>query len=80
MFNCLPFGLNISPFYFNKTIRAVVQYLHLQKLRFSFFVDDGLLASQPEIMPTHKEHLLNTYSRLGLFINFESQSFCLKHQ
>ena len=27
VFNCLPFGLNISPFYFNETVRAVVQYL-----------------------------------------------------
>ena len=26
IFNVLPFGLNISPYYFNKTLRPVVQY------------------------------------------------------
>ena len=78
VFNCLPFGLNISPFYFNKTVRAVVQYLRLQKLRYSSFVDDGLLLSQPELMQAHKELLLNTYSRLGFFINLEKSELLPK--
>ena len=78
VFNCLPFGLNISPFYFNKTIRAVVQYLRVQKLRYSSFVDDGLLASQPDCMSAQKELLLSTYSRLGFFINFEKSELSPK--
>ena len=78
VFNCLPFGLNISPFYFNKTIRAVVQYLRVQKLRYSSFVDDGLLAAQPECMPSHKSILLDTYSRLGFCINSEKSELVPK--
>ena len=46
-------------------------YLRTQKLRFSSFVDDGLLAAQTDIINSQKELLLDTYSRLGLFINFE---------
>ena len=48
IFNVLPFGLNISPYFFNKTVRAVVQYLRSLRLRFTSFVDDGLLASKRE--------------------------------
>ena len=78
MSNCLPFGLTISSLYFNKTIRAVVQYLRVPKLRNSSFVDDGLLASRPELMSAQTELLLSTHSRLSFFINFEKSELLPK--
>ena len=71
VFTFLCFGLNISPFYFNKTIRAVVQYIRSQGIRYSSFVDDGLLLSKPKIIQSHKDFLLKTYLRLGFVINWE---------
>ena len=43
----LPFSLSCSPYYFNKCVRPVVEYLRCMGLRITVYVDDFLLAVEP---------------------------------
>ena len=70
----LPFGLNISPYYFCKTTRAVVHYLHQQGLRTVCYVDDFLLCDSDEHIGTSKKLLISTLEQLGFFINYKKSS------
>ena len=74
VWNVLPFGLNASPYFFNKTIRCVVQYLRCISLRVHFWVDDGLLMSQPDNITEHKLIFLSTLSKLGICVNWDKSS------
>lgn len=74
--NVLPFGLNISPFFFNKTVRCVTSYLRDKQLRVNFWVDDGLLMSDADDFESHKELFINTIESLGWQINYEKSSLC----
>jgi hypothetical protein len=40
----LPFGLNVSPYYFFKSVRVVVTYLRAQDFKCSVFVHDFILS------------------------------------
>lgn len=71
VWNVLVFGLNVSPYFFSKVIKEFVTYLRAQALRFSMFVDDGLLRAKPDIIASHKELLLDTCHDLGLVINWD---------
>ena len=51
----LPFGLNISPYYFCKTTRAVVHYLRQQGLRTVCYADDFLLCDSDEHIGASKK-------------------------
>lgn len=73
---CLPFGLNCSPFYFSKIIRPVVQYLRLHGIRVVAFVDDFLVMSKPEHATRDKQFVLETLQNLGFTVNFEKS--CLQ--
>ena len=42
-FNCLPFGLNISPFVFTKIMKPVVSYLREKGFFSVVYLDDFLL-------------------------------------
>jgi len=67
----LPFGLSISPYYFNKTLRPIVSYLRSLGIRVSVFVDDFLLAATPSNIVDSTDQLLHTLSDLGFQINLE---------
>ncbi len=71
---CLPFGLNGSPFFFYKVIRAVVQHLRQRGLRVVAFVDDFLLISTAESAENDKQIVLDTLCELGFVINYEKSS------
>ena len=70
-FKSLMFGLNASPYYFHKVLRAVVKYLRGKGLRVVLFVDDFLLLAQPDEMESHKQLFLETLEKLGLMINYD---------
>lgn len=53
VWNVLPFGLNASPWFFNKVIRAFVTFVRNSGIRFCMFVDDGILLAQPELISDH---------------------------
>lgn len=67
----LPFGWSLSPYYFNKTVRAVITYLRSIGLRVTVFVDDFLLAFDLSQAADHIDQLLHTLSELGFVVNFE---------
>ena len=74
VWNVLPFRLRSSPWFFNKLIRCVVQYLRSQNLKLSFWVDDCLLMGKPEDIDHVKSKLLGTLDQLLLCINWEKSS------
>lgn len=76
----LPFGLNVSPYFFSKITRAVITYLRSVGLRVASYVDDGCLAAQYCDMDTHKSLLLNTLDSLGFFVNKEKSSLIPEFQ
>ena len=67
----LPFGLNASPYFFNKVLRPVISYLRQCGLRVVVFVDDFLLMASVEAIQQHKDFLLLTLKKLGWHVNFE---------
>ena len=58
--NVLPYVLRSSPWFFNKLIHCVVQYLRSQTRRLSFGVDDCLLMGKPEDIDNVKSKLPDT--------------------
>lgn len=67
----LPFGAKVSPYYCHKVLRPVVSYLRRQGLRLVLYVDDLILCSTSEEISQQTDLLLQTLSNLGLFVNFQ---------
>ena len=74
VWNVLPFGLNVSPYFFNKTVRCVTQFLRTNNIRINFWVDDGLLLAQPALIEDHKTFFITTLEELGFSINYPKSS------
>lgn len=70
-----PFGANFSPYFFCKTVRAVVQYLR-QFIRTVAFVDDFIVCEKHDVIEEHKAFLVKTLVKLGWFINFKKSDLC----
>ena len=69
---CLPFGLQCSPFYFHKCIRAVVEYLRdTHSLSLMAYVDDFYLCSSKALIHHDVSVLMDTLNDLGLTVNLE---------
>ena len=69
-----PFGWNGSPYYFYKVMREVVKYLRDNCLRTVLYVDDLILMTRPSQVTDHKDLVLDTFSDLGLSINYDKSS------
>ncbi len=65
----LPFGLNVSPYLFCKTLRIVIQYLRSKDLRLLSFVDDIMLCMLEASTEQDKKLCLQTLKFLGWNIN-----------
>lgn len=76
----LPFGLNYSPYVFNKTVRPVIQFLREKGLRIVAYVDDFCLMSQGDSIDIHKDIFIKTLLRLGWKINWEKSSLVPKQE
>lgn len=71
VWNVCPFGLSVSPYYFCKLVRQVIQYLRQEGLSVCSYVDDFLLTDKPELVEVSKEKLIFTLNKLGFFINHD---------
>ena len=69
-----PFGLNSSPYYFNKILRCVTTFLKENEIRHVLYVDDILILSQPAVIVDHRDFVLQTLDELGFLVNFEKCS------
>ena len=69
-FTVTPFGLSVSPYYFNKILRPVIAYLRDLGVRLSVYVDDFCLASSSAGIADHSDLLVHTLTDLGFHINY----------
>ena len=67
----LPSGSSVSPYYFCKILRAVVQHLRSNDIKTVCYVDDFLLTDNPKNIEHSKSTLLQVLQELGNFINFD---------
>ncbi len=67
----LPFGLCCSPFFFNKVVRPVVNFIREQNIKLCVYVDDGLVAAQKQCITDHRDFVLDTFTELGFLVNYE---------
>jgi hypothetical protein len=70
VFQALPFGLNVSPYYFQKVVRCVIQALRAKGLRIMVYVDDFLLMAPRGLALQQKTLLVTTLRQLGFIINW----------
>jgi len=70
----LPFGLNISPYFFCKVVRPVVTYLRTLGIRVVVYVDDLILMAPQALIEVHRDIVLCCLKKLGWFINYEKSS------
>ena len=69
----LPFGCSISPYYFVKIIRTVVEYLRSRDIRIIAYVDDFLLCADTQNICEQRNKVLRMLKSLGWFVNFEKR-------
>ena len=69
VWNRLPFGLNVSAYYFVKTVRAIIAHLRSQNVRALAYVDDFVVCAHREHIDSHCKLLLSTLDKLGLHIS-----------
>jgi ribonuclease HI len=74
VWNVLPFGLGASPYFFQKTVRPVVEWLRSQGIRLVFYVDDCLLMVEKSLSDQHLRLVLEKLQSLGWIINGEKSS------
>ena len=67
----LPFGLAVSPYFFCKCLRQVAKFFRSQGIRLSVYVDDFIHAAPASQVTHQRDFMLQTFQALGLFINFE---------
>lgn len=71
-FNCLPFGLNIAPYIFTKTMKQVAKYLRLKNVLLVIYLDDILIIARDRLECKINTNLtINLLTNLGFIINTE---------
>lgn len=74
IWNVLPFGYKLSPFFFCKTMRSVIQYLREKGLRIIIYMDDMILLSDKDSIAEEAEFVQKTLIDLGFHINYDKSS------
>ncbi len=67
----IPFGLAVSPYFFCKTIRQVIKYVRATGIRISAYVDDFIQAGTVDSIGQEKDFVLRLFARLGFTINVD---------
>ena len=70
----IPFGLCLSPYYFCKIVRSVIQYFRSQGLSVMAYVDDFLLAATNTDIQNQRDYFLDTLQNLGWHVSWEKSS------
>lgn len=70
----LPFGLNVSPYFFSKIVRPIVSYLRSIGIRVVIYVDDLIVMAPEDVILQHRDTTLKLLSELGWFINYDKSS------
>ena len=70
----LVFGLNYSPYVFNKILRPIIEHLALQNIRCVAYVDDFIHPNPEDQIRSSRDYILQLLIRLGWSINIEKSS------
>ena len=70
VWNFLPFGISCAPFFFNKVVRPVIQFLRNNKIHVAPFVDDFLIMLKRWLATDHIDFVIHTFQDLGWQINW----------
>ena len=70
-FKVLCFGFCLSPYFFYKCLRPIVEYLRSFDIRLSLFVDDWFICAEKHLFRDHVDTVIHTLEDLGLKINYE---------
>ena len=68
----LPFGANVSPYYFCKVIRALVGYFRENDIRLVSYVDDFIVGASPDKIQVDRDFILNELSQFGFLGNLKN--------
>ncbi len=74
VYQVLPFGLAVSPYYFCKCIRQVIKYLRSIEVRISAYVDDFIQAAPPLDIVAERDLVVGVLAKLGFYINVGKSS------
>lgn len=72
----LPFGSNVSPFYFCKVVRCVIEHFRRNNVKIVSYVDDFVLSGSENNIERSRDWVLGELKNLGLKVNFEKS--CLE--
>lgn len=67
----LPFGSNISPYYFCKVVRTVIEHFRSHDLKIVGYVDDFILCDSFDKIDKRRDWVVKEFEKLGWFLNFE---------
>jgi hypothetical protein len=67
----LPFGLSLSPYYFNKCVREALKHIRANHVRSSAYVDDFIVSAAQSEAEKHRDLVIKELSELGFVINYE---------
>ena len=70
----LPFGLSVSPYYFNKIIRSIVTHLRQCDINVTVYVDDFCISAKKDCINVCSEFVQCLLQKLGLKIYYEKSS------
>ena len=74
-YRALPFGLSPAPRLFTRLVSAVAAFLRERGIRVFCYLDDWLIvASNPQLLISHRDFALDLVQTLGFIINWEKSS------
>ena len=74
-YRALPFGLSPAPRVFTRLVSAVAAFLRERGIRVFCYLDDWLIvASNPQLLISHRDFTLNLVQNLGFIVNWEKSS------
>lgn len=74
-----PFGWSSSPYYFHKIVRPLKQFICLQGIRISVFVDDAINIAPPSQITDHTDFSIATFEDSGFVINYPKSKLDADH-
>ena len=67
----MPFGVSCAPYFFNKILKPVINFLRENGIRIAPFVDDLLILLKILSMTDHIDFVINTLQELGWHLNWD---------
>ena len=67
----LPFGIACAPYFFNKVLQPVVEYLRVNDVRVAPFVDDFLIMENQSCMTDRRDFTVQVFEELGWRLNYD---------